>query len=345
MGYIWIYYRPSFEQALRNQQLLAEKQRMDRALAQSEERFRSVIEQSFDGITLVDQDGQIVAWNDAEEQITGVRREDVLGRYIWDVTYEMMTPARRQEMSVQVLQTMIDQTLVDPGSEGLNRLSEYEMERPDGSKRTVQAARFRINLDDRVLLSEITRDITERKQMEDALRESEARFRALFELAPDAYYITDLAGSFVDGNHAAEMMSGLSRDEVIGRNLLEVGLLTPDQLPKVAKLLQQNAPNDFGEPQEFTLYPKNLVPLDVEIRSLLTSVNGEQMVLSIARDITWRKRAEDQMRQYIRQLEILHQLDEELNRDLDINNVQKLALEKMMEVSGASSGTIARHCR
>ncbi len=61
-------------------------------------------------------------------------------------------------------------------------------------------------------------DITERRQMEEKLRESENRLRYLIEYAPDAIYINDLYGRFIDGNRQAEILTGYKREELIGKN-------------------------------------------------------------------------------------------------------------------------------
>ncbi len=61
------------------------------------------------------------------------------------------------------------------------------------------------------------RDVTARKRAEESAERSEERFRVLFEYAPDAYYLNDLTGTFVDGNKAAEEMTGYEKEEMIER--------------------------------------------------------------------------------------------------------------------------------
>ena len=63
------------------------------------------------------------------------------------------------------------------------------------------------------------KDITELKKTVDELKDSEKRLKMLFEFAPDAYYLNDLKGNFVDGNKAAEELTGYSKSELVGKSL------------------------------------------------------------------------------------------------------------------------------
>ena len=92
---------------------------------------------------------------------------------------------------------------------------------------------------------------TDHKKVEEALRESEDRFKTLFEYAPGGYYLSDLKGNFVDGNKAAEELVGYKKEELIGKNFLKLELLPPKQIPKAAKLLAKNTLDQPTGPDEF----------------------------------------------------------------------------------------------
>ncbi len=329
------------EQALKNQQLLEDKRRAEAALRESEQRFRSVIEQSLDGITLIDQDGKIVEWNRAEEGITDIRREEALGQYIWDMTYRMMPPEIRLGSVGQSLRDAFNEMLQNRGSPWVDHVFEFEMVRPDGEHRTVQTAQFLIDLGDRFLVSEISRDISERKRMEDALRESEKRFRMLFEEAPDPYFVTDLAGNLIDCNRAVEPLLGLSINELIGKNYAEMQLLAPDQLEKVTEIPTQ-MPEKWGtRPTDLTVTRPDGGEIVIDLHMIPIQTKGQTQILSIGHDITWRKQVEVQMKAHIERLETLSRIDDQLTRKLDTHYVQTMALDSMMGLSGANAGSIA----
>jgi PAS domain S-box-containing protein len=143
----------------------------------------------------------------------------------------------------------------------------------------------------------IIQDITARNEVVKALEESEHRFKMLFECAPDAIYLTDMNGNFVDGNKVAEKLIGYKREELIGTNFVEAGLLPPEQVPKALAGLEKNANGEPTGPDEFTLIHKNGSSVPVEIRTFPVRIGNEILALGIARDVTERKLTEEALRE------------------------------------------------
>ena len=113
--------------------------------------------------------------------------------------------------------------------------------------------------------SEMGQQVAERKQAEESLKNSEERFRLIFEYAPDAYYLNDFKGVFVDGNKAAEALIGYQKEELIGKSFLKLNLLPPRQIPKAAALLAKNLLGQPTGPDEFTLKQRDDSQVIVEI--------------------------------------------------------------------------------
>jgi len=128
--------------------------------------------------------------------------------------------------------------------------------------------------------------------------------RLIFDMAPNAYYVNDLQGKFIDGNAAAEELTGYRREELIGKSIFEIMLLPADQLPKALGALKRNKAGKSTGPEHFRLIRKDGTPVFVEIRTQPIELNGQTFVLGSAQDITQNKRFEDVMREQQEQLEV-----------------------------------------
>jgi len=136
-----------------------------------------------------------------------------------------------------------------------------------------------------------------RKRAEDDLKRSEERFKQLFELAPDGIYINDMDGNFLDGNQAAQKLIGYEKDEILGKNMLEVGLLPEDQLEKAAMGLGESMDGNPYGPAELDLLRKDGRRITVEIMTHPIRIANETMILGMVRDLSRRKKAERDLRE------------------------------------------------
>ncbi len=134
--------------------------------------------------------------------------------------------------------------------------------------------------------------ITERKQAEERLKQSEENLRAYLESAPDGIYINDLKGTFLYGNKKAEEIMGYEKEELIGKSFLKLKILLARDLVKAGKLLALNAMGKPTGPDEFELVRKDGSHISVEINTTPIKQGREIVVIGLVRDITERKQAE-----------------------------------------------------
>ncbi|MDH4127248.1 MAG: PAS domain S-box protein [Spirochaetota bacterium] len=145
-------------------------------------------------------------------------------------------------------------------------------------------------------------DISKRKEVEVKLKISEKRIKRLFDYTPEAIYICDLKGNFVDGNRALEKLSCYTKEELIGKNFLKSNLIPAEQNLKMAKLLAKNSLEQLTDTEEFTLNRKDGKKINLEIRTIPIRIKSKAMVLGVARDITERKQAEEKQAKLLKEL-------------------------------------------
>jgi len=148
---------------------ITERKRAEQALRESEERFRTFIEQSAEAIMIVDEEGRIIEWNASSEQITGLARQEVIGKYYWDVQERLVSPGKHNQQIVERTKIAIMKVLRTGQSPLFKRTLESEIIRPDGERRTIRQSTFPIKTDQGFRLGGVSQDITELKQAE-ALR-------------------------------------------------------------------------------------------------------------------------------------------------------------------------------
>jgi PAS domain S-box-containing protein len=136
-------------------------------------------------------------------------------------------------------------------------------------------------------------DITEQKQAEEALRQSEKDYRGLFENAHDAIFVFTPDKEFIlDVNPRACEMYGFKRDEFIGMSLEDISKDVPLGKKRIKKTLKKGSFHSF----ETIHYKKDGSQIFLEINAAVVDYKGQQAILSINRDITDRKRAEEKLR-------------------------------------------------
>jgi PAS domain S-box-containing protein len=266
---------------------ITDHKKAEEALRESEEKFRLITSSAQDAIVMADGQGRISYWNPGAERIFGYGEEEVIGKNL----ARLMFPSRLLDEYSQRIKKfgMIGE---DPFVEKTIGLI---AQRKCGEEFPMELSLASLRIRDRWCSVGVIRDVSERHRAATELRESEERLKILFESAPDAIYLNDLKGNFVDGNKAAEEMVGYAKEELIGKNFAESGLLSPKQLLKAAANLAKNAMGRPTGPDEFTLKRKDGSCVAAEIRTFPVRIENQTLVLGIARDISERKRAQQSL--------------------------------------------------
>ncbi len=175
------------------------------------------------------------------------------------------------------------------------------------------------------------------RQTNEELKSSEERLKILFESAPDAYYLNDLKGTFIDGNKIAEEMLGYKKEELIGKNFLKLNLLPAKELPKAMKALAKSILGEISGPDELLLNRKDGSQVSVEIRTYPVKIKNKTVVLGIARDITERKRAEEKEKTHHKNIQLLSNTAMQFVEFPQDKDIYTFIGEKLKEFTGENS--------
>ena len=268
------------------EEITIEGKRVKTELKESEKKYKDLVEETPIGIANIGITGKIIYINKRLEKISGYSREEVAGKGIFKLGLfsNEMLKILKERLKVRFR--------LRGGSVRLRR--EIHFKRKDGKWIWIEITAKLIKKWGIPFSLRITvQDITERKRAEEKIKDSEERLKILFDYAPDAYYITDLKGNFIDGNKAAERLIGYKKEELIGKSFLKLKLLSITDIPKAAKTLAKNIIGKPTGPDEFILNRKDNSKVTVEISTYPVKIKGRTLVLGIARDISERKKAEE----------------------------------------------------
>jgi len=303
---------------------ITERRQAEEKLKKSEKFSKDVIDSMMDGFSILDNGGVHLDVNKSFSKMTGYNKEELIGigppHPYWP------------EEEFENIQKAFEKT-----TQGIFESFELVFKKKNGERFPVIVSPSQLKDDKGNVIANFAsiKDITERKQAEVALASSEEKLKILFESAPDAYYIIDKKGNFIDGNKAAEKILGYNREELIGKNFAKLNLLSSKDLPTALANLAMNALGKSTGPDEFTLRRKDGVLVPLEIRTHPVKIAGKKVILGIARDVTERKQAEEEI---IQQNEFLNNILESLTYPFYIIDINDYSILKANSASGLNLG-------
>ena len=275
---------PAIEAALERSRAQAQKVQAESALAASEKRFRSLVQNSSDLVTIVSPDGTILYASDSAERIVGHSPVSLVGTSL--LTY-------LDKNDVRAVQGLLQNA---NGKTSASGPIEFTLRRADGSPVWLEAVGSNL-LSDATIRGIVlnARDVSERKRADRALRESEERYRDLFDNASDLVCMTAPDGSLLYVNKAWREGTGYGEDEIIRMQLLEV--IHPDSHACYREVTDRVLKGERLDHVELVFVPKSGIPVTVEGNLSCTFKDGQPSVVrGIYRDITERKRVEEHLR-------------------------------------------------
>ncbi|HOI58003.1 MULTISPECIES: PAS domain S-box protein [unclassified Methanoculleus] len=294
---------------------ITDRVRAEAALAESEERFRTIFEEAGIGIILTDTQGRVVKVNPALQQILGYSADE-----FQEMTVAGLTHPDDVEESSRCLAELVT------GERDLYRLQKRYVTRSGGvvwARATVTALR---DADGTVRYTlGMVEDITARKQAEEDLAESEERFRSIFTTSHAVMLIIDPeTGAIVDANPAASAYYGYPREVFTTMRISDINTLSYEEILQEIQKAEPDGERHFS----FRHRLADGRVRDVNVFSGRVVVHGRVLLHSIVHDITEQRRAEEQFRALLDAIPDAALLIDRSGTVLALNEVMAARLEK-----------------
>lgn len=279
--------------------------------------FDNIIKNANDAFILYDENARVIEVNEKALELYGYTKEEFIGLDL--------NKLRAPEFRSDIIDTI---KYVKNHPDGL--LFETRHIKKDGTVFTVESSTRYLQLGNKFFFQSVIRDITERKQAEAALRESEEKFSSIFKYNPVSVLIAGREdGRIIDVNDELVKDSGYSREEIIGRTTVEMGFFADEkQRIKFLETVEEKG-FVFGAEKEFRTKSG-------EVKNCLTSTVkvgfGERYYyITSVLDITERKKSEERIQYLNRLYAFLSQVNQAIvrieNRQELFENICKIAIE------------------
>ncbi|SYZ71907.1 putative Histidine kinase [Candidatus Zixiibacteriota bacterium] len=266
------------------------RKRIQESLIESEARMRAMTDSAQDAIIIMDDSGNISYWNPAAEKILRYKSDEAIGKPL----HYLLGPKRHHEAFEKAFATFVQ---TGQGN-AVGKTLELEAVRKDGNEIPIELSMSAMHIKGAWHAIGIMRDISGRKKGEEALRESEEKFRIITDSAKDGIIMIDDEGKICLWNKAAISIFGFSNEEAVDQNLFR--LLKVDQDPNWQKFridIDRSSIPEVGalEIAELQAISKNGLAVPVEVSVSTIKLKGKWVAIAIVRDISELQRNRSQL--------------------------------------------------
>ncbi|MBW2605193.1 MAG: PAS domain S-box protein [Deltaproteobacteria bacterium] len=271
---------------------ITERKQAEEALRNSEEKFRFLAEKMADILWTLDRDFKTTYVSPSIENVLGFTPKERKRQSL----EEMITPDSHQKALMLFIKELLrdEQDTADPDR---SATIDVEFYHKNGSTVWMEIIVKAIRGPGGAVVGMhgVSRDITERKQTEKALRESESKFRNLFDLSPQAIALTEIkSGKLVDVNHKLCELTKYAKEEILGLNTTETGFYRETDRSRFLKELQSSGEvNGF----EMDFKVKDNSVLHTLMFARIIQIAGVSFIMTIFHNVTEQKRLEAQLQQ------------------------------------------------
>jgi PAS domain S-box-containing protein len=261
---------------------ISERKLIEKKLRESEERFRNITEQSLMGISVI-QDGVFKYFNERVCEINGYSKEE-MNNWVPNEFSKMVHPDDRKFVMEQAFKKQA-------GDEDIINQYSFRIVKKNGDVRWLEIFSKTINYQGSPADLVMTIDKTDSYEIEKKLKNSEEKYRKLFNAAPFAILLFNTDGIILDCNNQSESITGYSKEELIGHHFKDFNFYVDIASAGLDERQESINSGITPEPTELLLYKKDGSQFWAKINIEFVNMRGEAHIQAIIRDITDQKQA------------------------------------------------------
>jgi PAS domain S-box-containing protein len=286
---------------------IEERKSYEKALLQNINKFRSLLINSPDGIVLTDENGYIVEWNNALENIYGISKKNALGCPLSEIHERVV---KIDKFKIEEYKAGMREVLVFGQSQlpMFREANKLEIITPDGVEKVVQSRCFAIPMNKNYRIASIVRDITNDELLEKTIRQSESKLRTVFDNTFQGFILLDMDGKILEMNQSCRKFFRLNLTKNIKNN--ELKEILPPYLYSQFNSLLNEALETGSAHSKVKVNSKNqkYVWFDIYLNLLKNKENQNTGIFINAIDINEPVKAEDEIRKALEMEKELSQL-------------------------------------
>ena len=258
------------------------------AVKESEKKLRSFINQSYEGIIIIDRKGKILEWNSSIEKLTGINSEEALNQNFLNLS-KLIFPAYNDTARFERFKTQFNDLVNNINSSLFNKFFELQIKHQNGSVLDVQQLIFPIQLNNDYLIGSVTIDITEKKKTEKKNLAREDFFKRITDNIADMICISDAEGRLSYISPSFEKSLGYSLEEIKNKKIFD--FVHPGDKNTILELFTQKRELKSSGSAEYRFKHKNghYLWLQTIGKGVLNEKDSIDHIFYTSRDITDQK--------------------------------------------------------